>query len=91
MCCQNFKIINPINNFISTIKYWKKQNIGEFKDIILKLVYYGHNLNNESHTFLIEAKIFTKEEINEINKTANELYKPKEIIIKKKKVKGKIV
>lgn len=86
LCFSNFKITNPINNFISNLKISKKaSNVNNVRDVILRLVYYGGNLNDESIIFLTTTNIFKKEEIDNIKKTADDLNKPKEIVIKKKK------
>ena len=86
LCFSNFKITNPINNFITNLKISKKaSNVNNVRDVILKLIYYGGNLNDESINFLTTTNIFKKEEINNIKKTADDLNKPKEIVIKKKK------
>jgi hypothetical protein len=86
LCCKNFKIFNPINEMICFLKNLKKPfNILNLREIILKLIYYGGNLNSDSVSFLISSKVFTKEEIDIIIQLANDKYKPKEIVIKNKK------
>jgi len=88
LCFTHFKINNPINNWIINLKNYKQAfDINNVKDIILKLIYYGGNLNDESTNFVISSNIFKKEEIDTIKKTADDLNKPKEIVIKKKAVK----
>ena len=81
ICVNNFKNKNPFDNldpiFFTGITT-KSTNLLVFKsikDIMLRLVYYKFPINHLSKKFLLNTKVFTQEEVDDINNLALIHYK----------------
>ena len=71
LCFTNLKIINPINILPN---YFLNTSIN-LKELILKLVYYNGKIDEKLKLHLIKKKLYTSEEIENINILANNKYK----------------